>query len=39
MPVVFVEKSEKLLQCKSFSYFFIKNISVFGYIVVKYLMN
>ena len=32
MPIFFVEKCEKLLQCKSFSHFFNKkNISVFGF--------
>ena len=33
MPIFFVEKMEKLLQCKSFSHFFNKKISV--YLVVK----
>ena len=35
----FLKKCEKLLQCKSFSHFFNKNISVFGYKVVKHLMS
>ena len=30
---------EELLQCKSFSHFFSKNISVFGYKVVKHLTS
>ena len=34
-----LKKCEKLLHCKSFSHFFNKNISVFGYIVVKHLMS
>ena len=34
-----LKKCEKLLQCKSFSHFFNKNISVFGYKVVKHLMS
>ena len=34
-----LKKCEKLLQCKSFSHFFNKNISVFGYIAVKHLMS
>ena len=34
-----VKKCEKLLPCKSFSCFFNKNISVFGYKVVKHLMS
>ena len=33
------EKFEKLLQCKSFSHFFNKNISVFGYKVIKHLTS
>ena len=32
-----LKKCEKLLQCKSFSHFFNKNISVFSNKVVKYL--
>ena len=32
-----LKKYEKLLQCKSFSHFLTKNISVFGYKVVKHL--
>ena len=34
-----MKKYEKLLQCKSFSHFFNKNISVFDYKVVKHLMS
>ena len=34
-----LKKSEKLLQCKSFSHFFSKNISVFGYKVIKHLTS
>ena len=34
-----LEKCEKLLQCKSFSHFFNKNISVFDYKVVKHLTS
>ena len=34
-----LKKSEKLLQCKSFSHFFNKNISVFDYKVVKHLTS
>ena len=34
-----LKKMEKLLQCKSFSHFFNKNISVFGYKVVKHLTS
>ena len=34
-----LKKCEKLLQCKSFSHFFNKNISVFDYKVVKHLMS
>ena len=35
-----LKKCEKLLQCKSFSHFFKKkNISVFGYKVVKHLTS
>ena len=30
---------EKLLECKSFSHFFNKNISVFGHNVVKHLAS
>ena len=33
------KKCEKLLQCKSFFHFSTKNISVFGYKVVKHLMS
>ena len=33
------KKSEKLLQCKIFSHFLTKNISVFGYEVVKHLTS
>ena len=32
-------KCEKLLQCKSFSHFFSKNISEFGYRVIKHLTS
>ena len=39
LPIFFVGKSEKLLQCKSFSHFFNKNISVFGYKVVTHLTS
>ena len=35
----FMKNCEKLLQCKSFSHFFNKNISVFGYKVVKHLTS
>ena len=31
-----LKKCVKLLQCKSFSHFFYKNISVFGYKVVEH---
>ena len=34
-----LKKCEKLLQCKSFSHFFNKNFSVFGYKVVKHLTS
>ena len=34
-----LKKCEKHLQCKSFSHFFNKNISVFGYKVVKHLTS
>ena len=34
-----LKKCEKLLQCKSFSYFSIINISVFDYIAVKHLTS
>ena len=35
-----LKKCDKLLHCKSFSHFFsTKNISVFGYKVVKHLMS
>ena len=34
-----LKKCEKLLHCKSFSHFFNKNISVFGYKVVKHLTS
>ena len=34
-----LNKCEKLLQCKSFSHFFNKNISVFAYKVVKHLTS
>ena len=34
-----LKKSEKLLQCKRFSHFSTKNISVFGYKVVKHLTS
>ena len=34
-----LKKCEKLLQCKSFSHFFNKNISVFGYKVVRHLTS
>ena len=33
------KKCEKLLHCKSLSHFFNKNISVFGYKVVKHLTS
>ena len=36
---ILLKKYEKLLHCKSFSHFFNKNISVFGYKVVKYLTS
>ena len=32
-----LKKREKLLHCKSFHHFFNKNISAFGYKVVKHL--
>ena len=32
-----LKKCEKLLHCKSFSHFFNKNFSVFGYKVIKHL--
>ena len=32
-----LKKIEKLLHCKSFSHFFNKNISVYGYKVLKHL--
>ena len=34
-----LKKCEKLLQCKSFSHFVNKNISVFGYKVEKHLTS
>ena len=34
-----LKKCEKLLHCKSFSQFFNKNFSVFGYKVVKHLTS
>ena len=34
-----LKKCGKLLNCKSFSHLFIKNISVFGYKVVKHLKS
>ena len=34
-----LKKCEKLLQCKSFSHFVNKNISVFGYKVIKHLTS
>ena len=34
-----LKKCEKLLHCKSFSHFFNKNISVFGYKIVKHLVS
>ena len=34
-----LKKCEKRLQCKSFSHFLNKNISVFGYKVVKHLTS
>ena len=34
-----LKKCEKLLQFKSFSHFFNKNISAFGYKVIKHLMS
>ena len=34
-----LKKCDKLLHCKSFSCFFSKNISVFGYKVVKHLTS
>ena len=39
MPIIFVEKCEKLLQCKSFFHFSTKNISVFGNKVKKHLTS
>ena len=39
MPLFFVEKWEKLLPCKSFSHFSTKNVSVFGYKVIKHWMS
>ena len=34
-----LKNCEKLLQCNSFSHFFNKNFSVFGYKVVKHLTS
>ena len=34
-----LKKCEKLLQCNSFSHFFNKNISVFGYRIIKHLTS
>ena len=34
-----LKKCKKLLQCKSFSHFFSKNISVFGDKVIKHLTS
>ena len=34
-----LKECEKLLQCKSFSHFFNKNIGAFGYKVVKHLTS
>ena len=34
-----LKKCETLLHCKRFSHFFKKNISVFGYKVIKHLMS
>ena len=39
MLLFLLKKCEKLLQCKSFSHFFDKNIIVFGYKVVKHLTS
>ena len=39
MQIILLKKCEKLLQCKSFSHFFNKNISVFGYKVVIHLTS
>ena len=36
---ILLKKCEKLLHCKSFSHFFNKNISVFGYKVIKHLTS
>ena len=37
--IFFWKKREKLLQCESFSHFFNKNISVFGYKALKHLTS
>ena len=34
-----LKKCEKLLHCKSFSHFSTKNISIFGYLVLKHLTS
>ena len=39
MPVFLSKRCEKLLQCKSFSHFSKKNISVFGSKIIKHLMS
>ena len=39
MPIFLLKKCVKLLHCKSFSHFFNKNFSVFGYKVVKHLTS
>ena len=38
-PIFFLNGCEKLLQCKSFSHFSTKNVSVFGDKVVKHLTS
>ena len=38
-PAFLLKICEKLLQCKSFSHFSNKNISVFGYKVIKHLTS
>ena len=38
-PIFLLKKCEKLLQCKSFSHFFNKNIRVFSNKVVKHLTS
>ena len=37
--IFLLKKCKKLLHCSSFSHFFNKNISVFGYKIVKHLMT